>query len=76
MRFSEKTRLLFSNAKSPIPARKRKIFQEADKELTRLDALKTARTKAVEEATGVPSDVEKAKKEVAYRARRTLMGIR
>ena len=76
MSFLEKTRLLFSNAKSPIPAKKRKIFAEADKELTRLEGLKTARTKAIEEATGVQSDVEKSKREVARRTRRTLMGLR
>jgi hypothetical protein len=74
MSFAEKTKLLFSNAKSPIPARKRKIFADADKAIQEQDALKTERSKAIEQATGVESDPERSKREIARKARRTLMG--
>ena len=76
MRFAEKTKLLFSNAKSPIPTKKRKIFEEADKAIQKQESLKTERSRAIEQATGVQSDPEKAKREIARKARRTLMGLR
>ncbi|MCK9492710.1 MAG: hypothetical protein M0Q24_11570 [Sulfurimonas sp.] len=69
----EYARLLTVGPKNPVPKRKRKILKEADKELTRLESQKTARTKAVEEATGVPSDIERQKRAVARRAKSTLM---
>lgn len=69
----EKLRLLTIGPKNPIPRRKQKVLSEADRELTRLEGQKTARTKAIEEATGVDSDLEKRKKAVARRARQTLL---
>jgi hypothetical protein len=65
---------LLTGSKNPVPKRKRRILKNAEKEIDRLDKLKTARTRAVEEATGVPSDIEQKKKAVARRARKTLMG--
>ena len=70
----EYARLLTIGPKNPVPKRKRKALSEAEKEIDRLEKSKTARTKAVEEATGVPSDVEKQKRAVARRAKSTLMG--
>lgn len=60
--------------KNPVPKRKRKILTKAEKEIDKLEKSKTARTRAVEQATGVASDVEKKKRRVARRARQTLMG--
>lgn len=71
----EYARLLTVGPKKTVPKRKRKILKQAEKELDKLDRMKTTRTKAIERAnTGVPSDIEKKKKEVARRARKTLMG--
>lgn len=74
-KFLEYARLLTIGPKKAVPKRKRQVLKKAEKEIDRLDRMKTARTKAVERAnTGVPSDIEKRKKEVARRARKTLMG--
>jgi hypothetical protein len=70
----EYARLLTVGPKNPVPKRKRQTLKAAEMEIDRLEKTKTARTKAVEEATGVPSDVEKQKRAVARRARMTLMG--
>lgn len=70
----EYARLLTIGPKNPVPKRKRKVLKKAEKELDRLDKQKTARTKAIEESTGVPSDIENKKRAVARRARQTLMG--
>jgi predicted nucleic acid-binding Zn-ribbon protein len=59
---------------NPIPKRKRKILKRAEKELDKLEKQKTARTQAVEKATGVESDITKRKRDVARKARRSLMG--
>lgn len=59
--------------KNPVPKRKRKILTKAEKEIDKLEKSKTARTRAVEQATGVASDIEKKKRRVARRARQTLM---
>jgi hypothetical protein len=70
----EYARLLTMGAKSPIPKRKRKILKEAEKRINKLESQKTARTRAIERATGAKSDISKQQKEVARRARRSLMG--
>jgi hypothetical protein len=60
--------------KNAVPKRKRKILKQAEKELDKLESAKTARTKSVEESTGVESDITKRQREVARRARQSLMG--
>lgn len=70
----EYARLLTIGAKSSVPKRKRKILKKAEKKIEKLESQKTARTKAIEQATGVASDIEKKKRAVAKRARATLMG--
>lgn len=67
-------RLLTMGAKSPVPKRKQKILKDAEKEIDRLESQKTERTKAIEKATGAKSDVAKRQREVARKARRSLMG--
>jgi len=69
-------RLLTVGPKNPIPKKKRQLIENADREITRLEKTKTARTKAIESATGVASDVEKKKKAVARRARQSLLAMR
>lgn len=60
--------------RNPVPKRKRKILKQAVKDLDRLESLKTARSRAVEKATGVKSDMTKRQREVAKKARRRLTG--
>lgn len=60
--------------RNPVPKRKRKVLKQAVKDLDELEKMKTARTRTVEKATGVESDITKAQRRVARKARRRLTG--
>lgn len=62
--------------KSSVNPEKRKIFEQADKDIQALQALKTDRTKQVEAESGVESDITKAVRERARRTRRDLAKLR
>ncbi|MDD5458383.1 MAG: hypothetical protein PHF37_03215 [Phycisphaerae bacterium] len=70
-------------AKSGVSKKKRKIFKEADEDIQRLQKFKTAATKDVEKRAGGfekevagMSDIDKAIKERARRARTLLRGLK
>lgn len=72
-RMSIKTYL--TGAKSPVPKAKADILREADKDIRALQGSKTERTKAIEAADpGIESDVQKAIRERARKARKLLTG--
>lgn len=69
-------RLLAGRPKNPIPKRKRQIIEKAEKDIDRMEKYKTERSRDIERRTGVPSDLEKKKKEIAKKARKTLLSMK
>ncbi len=69
-------RLLTTGAKNPIPKKKRKVIKQAEKDIDKLEKLETPRSKSIEESSGVASDITKAKRDRAKRARRQLMAMK
>jgi hypothetical protein len=62
--------------KSSVPAKKRKIFEQAEKDIQYMQGAETAATKDVKRQTGAESDIDKAIRARARKARKDLANLR